>query len=197
MLVWAAICYALADKQVFAATPNRVLFFLVVLHYTNRTFVYPFRTRGGKPSPLYVTMLAALWNVLNGYMQLRYLTFFAHYPESYHRSPVFLGGLVLFFLGLGINLHADSILLNLRKPGETDYKIPHGGMFEFVSGANFFGEIVEWTGFAIASQSLPAASFAFFTFCNIGPRGVQHHQWYLKKFDNYPKSRCAVIPFIW
>ena len=49
-------------------------------------------------------------------------------------------------------------------------------MFEYVSGANFFGEIVEWTGFAIASWSGIAAAFAFFTFCNIGPRALQHHQ---------------------
>lgn len=43
-----------------------------------------------------------------------------------------------------------------------------GGMFEYVSGANFFGEIVEWAGFAIAAWSLPAAAFALFTFFNIG-----------------------------
>jgi 3-oxo-5-alpha-steroid 4-dehydrogenase 1 len=45
---------------------------------------------------------------------------------------------------------SDAILRNLRKPGETDYKIPKGGAFKFVSGANFLGEILEWTGFAIA-----------------------------------------------
>jgi len=66
-----------------------------------------------------------------------------------------------------------------------------------VSGANFFGEIVEWTGWAIAGASLPAVAFAVFSFCNIGPRGFQHHQWYLKKFENYPKNRRAVIPFLW
>ena len=31
-------------------------------------------------------------------------------------------------------------------------------MFEYVSGANFFGEIVEWTGFAIATWSLVVCS---------------------------------------
>jgi hypothetical protein len=36
-------------------------------------------------------------------------------------------------------------------------------MFEFVSGANFFGEMVEWLGFAIAARTLPAFAFAFFT----------------------------------
>jgi 3-oxo-5-alpha-steroid 4-dehydrogenase 1 len=46
-----------------------------------------------------------------------------------------------------------SVLRNLRKPGDTGYYIPKGGMFEYVSGANFFGEILEWTGFAIASGS--------------------------------------------
>ncbi len=76
------------------------------------------------------------------------------------------------------------------------------------------GEIIEWAGFAIATWSLPGLAFAIFTFCNIGPRGYkvfhalnvqsnfilllkQHHQWYQQKFENYPRSRKAVIPFIW
>jgi hypothetical protein len=43
-----------------------------------------------------------------------------------------------------------------------------------------------------------AAAFAFFTFCNIGPRGAQHHAFYLEKFkDSYPAARKAVIPFLW
>lgn len=50
-------------------------------------------------------------------------------------SPRFLIGLALWAIGLGINIHSDHVLRNLRKPGETDYKIPHGGAFEFVSGA--------------------------------------------------------------
>jgi 3-oxo-5-alpha-steroid 4-dehydrogenase 1 len=74
-------------------------------------------------------------------------------------------------------------------------------MFEYVSGANFFGEIVEWSGFAIAGLAcdnwLPSFCFAFCTAMNIGPRAIQHHNWYLKKFDKYPRSRKALIPFIW
>lgn len=64
-------------------------------------------------------------------------------------------------------------------------------------GANFFGEIVEWTGFAIASQAPVAMAFAYFTFANIGPRALEHHRWYIKTFgDKYPKDRKALIPFI-
>ena len=53
-------------------------------------------------------------------------------------------------------------------------------MFTFVSGANFFGEIAEWSGFALACWSLPSLSFALFTALNIGPRAIQHHK-YVKK----------------
>ncbi|XP_049912490.1 3-oxo-5-alpha-steroid 4-dehydrogenase 2-like, partial [Epinephelus moara] len=75
-----------------------------------------------------------------------------------------------------INIHSDHILRGLRRPGETVYRIPHGGMFEFVSGANFFGEIVEWCGYAVATWSLPTFAFAFFTVCSIGPRAYHHHR---------------------
>ncbi|KHJ76173.1 3-oxo-5-alpha-steroid 4-dehydrogenase [Oesophagostomum dentatum] len=95
-----------------------------------------------------------------------------------------------------INIQSDSILRNLRKPGETGYKIPRGGMFEYVSGANFFGEIIEWIGYSIVAGSLPAIAFAIFTASNIGPRAIHHHRWYHSKFPEYPKERKAIIPFL-
>jgi len=35
-------------------------------------------------------------------------------------------GMLLFLSGMFINIHSDHILRNLRKPGETGYKIPKG-----------------------------------------------------------------------
>ena len=78
----------------------------------------------------------------------------------------------------------------------TGYKIPRGGCFEYVSGANYLGEMLEWCGYAVAAGSLPAAAFACFTVCNIGPRGWQHHQWYKEHFPRYPRHRKAVLPFL-
>ena len=79
------------------------------------------------------------------------------------------------------------------------YKIPRGGAFELVSGANYFGEILEWCGYALASGGqLGAIAFAFFTFSNVAPRAHHHHLWYKAKFgSDYPKARRAVIPFVW
>lgn len=47
--------------------------------------------------------------------------------QSGHLSPVCSrAGWLLFVLGMSINVHSDHILRNLRKPGETVYRIPHG-----------------------------------------------------------------------
>jgi len=107
-----------------------------------------------------------------------------------------VAGVILFFVGFALNLHHDAILRDLRKPGETGYKIPRGGLFDYVSGANFLSEIIEWTGFALAAGNKPAVCFAITTALNIGPRAVQHHQWYLTKFEDYPKERKALIPLL-
>ncbi len=63
--------------------------------------------------------------------------------------------------------------------------------------SSYFGEIVEWAGFALACRSLPAAAFAAFTFANLGPRGAAHHAWYIQRFEDYPRRRRAVLPFLW
>jgi 3-oxo-5-alpha-steroid 4-dehydrogenase 1 len=50
----------------------------------------------------------------------------------------------------------------------------------------------------VAAWSLAATAFSVFTLCFIGSRAVQHHQWYLKEFkDKYPKTRKALVPFVW
>ncbi|KAG8572008.1 hypothetical protein GDO81_011876, partial [Engystomops pustulosus] len=71
------------------------------------------------------------------------------------------------------------------------------GLFEYVSGANFLGEIVEWFGFAIASWSIPGVAFAIFTLLVLLSRAQQHHKWYIEKFEDYPISRKILIPFIY
>ncbi|XP_027034713.1 3-oxo-5-alpha-steroid 4-dehydrogenase 2a isoform X1 [Tachysurus fulvidraco] len=172
-----------------------VLLWTFCLHYFHRTFIYSLLNKG-RPCPLFIMVWAVVFCSLNGFLQGHYMLHCAHYDDLWHKDVRFIVGLLLFFSGMAINIHSDHILRNLRKPGEITYKIPQGGMFELVSGANFFGEILEWCGYAIATWSLPTFSFAFFTVCSIGPRAYHHHRYYIKKFDNYPKSRKAVIPFL-
>ena len=194
-VVWCLSCVPLESL----GTHQRVLLALYGVHYFHRTFIFPFRIRSPKPSSALSTALAVAFNVCNGYLQARWITGYGGPALESVPPAVFVAGMGLALAGMAINIHSDSVLMNLRKPGETGYKIPRGGMFEYVSGANFFGEITEWVGYALASGfALPPLAFAVFTFCNIGPRALQHHQWYLLKFkEDYPTARKALFPFVW
>ena len=108
-------------------TANRILLSMVALHYFNRTFVYPFTTRGGKGSTLATTLAATGFCAVNGYLQARHLSKFAAYDAAWLASPQFAVGLVLYVCGMTVNVHSDRVLRNLRKPGETGYKIPNEG----------------------------------------------------------------------
>lgn len=195
-LAWPLYECSRAAAERLRCWPSRVLLALFLVHYLQRSLIFPFLIRGGKPIPLYSCVMAFLFCAYNGYLQCRYLSQYAEYPDSWLSDPRFLAGFSLWFLGMLINIHSDHILRELRKPGETGYKIPRGGLFEFVSGANFFGEVTEWCGFALASWSLQATAFAVFSFCILLARAEQHHRWYLEKFEDYPKFRKIIIPFL-
>jgi len=53
---------------------NLALGGMFLTHYTYRSFVYPLRIRGGKPMPLGISSLAALFCFFNGYLQGRLWT---------------------------------------------------------------------------------------------------------------------------
>ncbi|XP_056376899.1 3-oxo-5-alpha-steroid 4-dehydrogenase 1 [Hyla sarda] len=189
------VYYLIVHREVGA--PSRALLVGFICHYVQRTLIFPFLIRGGKPTPLASFSLAFIFCCYNGYLQSSYLCQYAHLPAEWIYDPRFIIGTVLFICGMLVNIHSDHILRNLRKPGETGYKIPKGGLFEYVSGANFLGEILEWTGFAIAGWSIPGAAFAVFTLLVLLSRAQQHHQWYIEKFENYPKARKILVPFIY
>ena len=164
-------------------------------------------------------------------------------------TPSFVIGMMLCMLGFSIVYTSDKTLLRLKKdlksthtvtaktPGTGEqrptntttsrqhhrYSIPHGGLFEYVSSPHYLGEIIEWTGFCIASGGTWASlSFVIWTAANLVPRGIATHEWYKHTFSSegddpailsarnkknedssetsfhqevYPPDRKAVIPF--
>ena len=144
------ILYGVGPTEIKDQLANRILLGLFVFHYFNRTIIFPLKIRGGKPTPFFIMLSAIFFTTVNGYIQGKQLTAIQAYQDDHLKSPRFIIGILMFVAGVTINWHSDYILRNLRKPGETGYKIPCGGLFEYVSGANYLGEIVEWTGFAVA-----------------------------------------------
>jgi 3-oxo-5-alpha-steroid 4-dehydrogenase 1 len=168
-------------------------------HYLYRSIIFPLRMRDrDKRMPILAVLAGVAFNSINGFLNGYAISNLAPHllDNGWLTSPAFIIGIILMIIGVSINIHSDSTLRNLRKPGETGYKIPHGGMYRWISAPNYFGEITEWCGFALAAWTPAALSFAVFSFSNLFPRAVSHHRWYLKKFDDYPKNRKAIIPGI-
>jgi hypothetical protein len=178
-----------------------ILFGLWIFHYFNRSLIYPLRIRATpKKMPLIIALFAVFFNLVNAGLNGYYLSELASpadYGVEWLYSTSFMAGLMLFLAGMYINWRSDDILINLRKPGETGYKIPRGFLFEYVASPNLFGEIVEWTGFALMAWNLPALSFMTWTLANLVPRAKNHHDWYRRQFPDFPQDRKIVFPFIY
>ena len=192
-----AICFILGGNTNTVTT--LVFLGLWQLHYIHRAFIYPFGLRSrSKGMPLIIVGFGLLFNTVNGYLNGRYIfTFSGGYTNEWLGDPRFLVGVLLFITGFAINRSADGILKNLRKPGESGYGIPHGGLYRWVSCPNYLGEVIIWVGWAVATWSLPGLAFATWTAANLIPRARLHHAWYREHFPDYPPERRAFLPGIW
>ena len=135
---------------------------------------------------------------MNGYLNGRYLfTFSGGYANSWMLDGRFIIGVVIFVFGYFINRQSDLALRELRKDGSSGYKISYSRFYRLVSSPNYLGEIMIWTGWAIATWSVPGLAFAFWTVANLLPRARANHEWYKSTFPDYPPERKALLPHIW
>lgn len=176
--------------------------FLFELHYFQRSFVFPFRLRGKSMMPLSIIIMGVTFNVLNALMQggwIFYLSPDDYYGRDWLTTPQFIAGFLIFLVGMYVNIQSDDIVRNLRKEGDTKHYLPKEGMFRYVTSANYFGELVEWIGFAILTWSWAGAVFAWWTFANLAPRAHRIYDAYKKEFGNElnTKKTKRFIPFIW
>jgi len=177
--------------------PQIIFLCLWLGHYLHRTFVYPFSQSGKeKAYPVLLVVMAFVFNCLNGSVNGYGVLNLYSYDLSYLLTWQFISGIIIFIIGFIINKISDEELRNLRKQNPNEYVIPEGWLFGYISNPHYFGEIIEWTGWAIMTWSLPGLAFAIFTFANLFPRAIATHRWYKNSFPGYPPERKAIIPFI-
>ena len=192
-----AACFILGKAPLSITS---VIFLLMwEAHYIHRAFIYPSSLKSSHDKmPLSIALSGIFFNLMNAWLNGYYIfTLSGGYPDQWLYDPRFVAGAALFIAGFVINRHADFTLAKLRKPGETDYKVPQGGLYRWISCPNYLGEILIWTGWALATWSLAGLSFALWTVANLAPRAMSHHTWYHKHFPDYPPGRKALVPGIW
>ena len=190
---------------IVALTPSAlaILFMsLYALHYVYRSFIFPALLKGNSKMPLAITAMGATFNFTNSTLLCASVVAFP--KESYSDICSYAGnwnfwlGIVLFFMGMYTHMKADHTIRNLRKPGDTNHYLPKGGLFDYVTSANYFGELLEWTGFAILLCNPAAWMFVWWTAANLVPRAHAINKKYRAEFGNEQVGkRKRVIPFIY
>ncbi|MGN0237295.1 MAG: DUF1295 domain-containing protein [Lepagella sp.] len=192
--------WLLSDRA--AQTSLIVMALLYELHYFQRSFIFPMLIRGKGRMPISIIAMGVLFNLVNVYMiggWLFYVSPADSYPTEWLYSPQFIVGTLIFFLGMLINLQSDYIIRHLRRPGDTRHYIPKGGMYRYVTSANYFGELTEWIGYAILTWSLGGVAFVVWTFANLAPRAKSIHSRYISEFGDQYRSlnRKYILPYIY
>lgn len=192
----------------WAASPRQwdiapFLFFVFFeIHYFQRSFIFPLLLKGHSKMPLSIMAMGAVFNTINGYMQGEWIFFLAPenmYTAEWLHTPQFIAGTVIFFFGMIVNIYSDHVIRHLRKPGDTNHYLPKKGMYKYVTSANYFGEIVEWLGFALLTWSASGVLFAVWTMANLVPRANSIYKKYKIEFAGEfdEKSLKRVFPFIY
>lgn len=195
VLVFGVIVLAYAKLNLTAI----LLLLMWELHYCHRAFIYPWTLKKGKKMPWSIVLMAIVFNTTNGYLNGWSI---ASQPDKYAvdwiGSPQFIIGVLVFFAGMALNKVSDHQLAELgrAKHGQGGYQIPRGLGYRWVSCPNYLGEIIQWSGWAIATWSLAGWVFAIWTMANLAPRALANHRWYRETFDDYPRERRALIPYL-
>lgn len=189
-------------SQAWAPVP---LFFAGIwaLHYGNRALAFPLLMQARPGSRMSASVFASGWLVtsLHAWLYATWLSELGtHLTAAWWTDPRFVVGLPLYGLGLGLILHSEHVLRQLRanrKPDDPPYVIPRRGAFQWVSSPHYLGEIVAWTGLMTATWC-PGGLFVWsITLANLIPRARATHRWYRETFADYPAERRALIPGVW
>ena len=199
--VFIVMLYMWASNGASTALPSFLAFLLFELHYFQRSFIFPMLMKGKSRMPIAIMLMGITFNVINGLLIGTSLFVF---PPSlfnegiaYLAHPTVILGIAIFFVGMAINLHSDHVIRHLRQPGDTRHYRPQKGFYRYVTSANYFGELVEWTGFALLCSTPAAWLFVVWTAANLIPRAAAIHRHYREEFGEAVGTRKRVIPFVY
>ena len=199
--VFFVMLYMWASNGLSTTLPAFFAFLLFELHYFQRSFVFPLMMKGNSRMPIAIMTMGIVFNVINGFLIGTSLFVFPpslfNEGAAYLTHPTAIAGIAIFFSGMGINLHSDHVIRHLRKPGDNRHYLPQKGFYRYVTSANYFGELVEWTGFALLCSTPAAWLFVVWTAANLVPRAAAIHKRYRDEFGDAVGSRKRILPFVY
>ena len=96
-----------------------------------------------------------------------------------------------------------NILAKLRHSPSMEarkvYRIPYGDWFEFVSSPHYLAEIMIYISLFLLqkAKNIYIGLILLLTVENLSLGATVTHDWYKKKFKEYPQSRYRIVPLLY
>lgn len=182
----------------FNSPINIALCVIFVFHYITRGLVTPLVSRYSESKvSIWVPMQILLINTFFHYVNAEFVGS-VDYCQGYQYDPRFVVGAILFVTGFIVNRISDAQVIFLRKSRkDPSYLIPEGFLYRLVSSPHYFGEGLQWFGWAVMTWSLAGLVWWLYTESVFFPRSRHNYIWYRNQFINYPSHRRALLPFIY
>ena len=173
-------------------------FYCVLLHFIKREYETIFIHRFSSETMPWFNIIknSTHYWLLSGLS----IAYFLYHPL--YTSPSWLSNELLYvFVGLFLfaeynNYSCHVILRDLRPLNSRVRGIPYGNIFNYVSCANYFWELLAWLIFSIFTQTLTSYIFFAVSAIQIYLWSIKKHVAYKKEFgDKYPR-RKVLVPFL-
>jgi len=180
---------------------QKVALAMVVFHYLKREYetlyVHHF---SNATMPLFNIFKNSTHYWLLGGLFIAYFVYHPLYTAPTDNVTLIYGAAAVFVLAEVGNGWAHMVLRNLRRPGTKDRGVPRGGLFEYVTCANYTYELLAWLVFAVLTQALTSYLFFVVSFGQIALWALKKHVALKKEFGHLagklPK-RKILVPLIW
>jgi len=181
----------LHDPRALAAT-------LMIFHFGKRTieclFLHKYSGKMPLSSSLFITSVYLFVSFGVCYCSAKQHS--DSFSEAGHVRMRYIG-LGFFLMGQMGNFYHHLLLASLRKPGDKAYKVPSGGLFEYVAAPHYLFEIISWIGVTLVCQHVLLTLAVLGMAIYLSDRAVSQSKWNRENLKGkYPAHRKHLVPFL-
>lgn len=180
---------------------QHLIYALGVLHYSKRIYETNYIHIYGKQGfPLfskeYIGLVFYYW-FLFGYLIGSFALNNEYSVGNYQLNVTHYLAIILHLFCEWNNYKSHVILKRLKLENSRNRGIPRGNMFNYVSNAHYFWELLSWLSFYLLVRNLTSGLFVIFSFISMCSLALEKHKNMKKYFgDKFPAYLKAFIPYI-
>lgn len=94
------------------------------------------------------------------------------------------------------NYTCHGILLNIKKNNNGKRGLPKGNMYEYVTSAHYFWELMSWFSFFLLTRTVMSFIFVITSFLSMNFMAQEKHKEYIRLYEGKVENKKAIIPFV-